>query len=239
MQHGVTERQRRRVLEEPHPGWQQHRQRIDDSVLDTRGSAAPAPSAPPAPTRSGVAAASEERAQIADARACEPGERITRAAGVRSGRPEPEPAVAERIEVRIDFKAWHPSRLIIERPFALGQPPAAPLQVRNRGVDPDGHRIERAHQRQPHLRRAIELGFTGRGHDARTGEPGHQGIEHAETVGREVEHQCAVIRPAPAQRAAAAREQSRLLHSQRVHEQLSIRETDARRACVDDGSREE
>src|SRR5437879_12538054 len=83
------------------------------------------------PTATGpcVTAACQEGAQIADARAREPGERIARAARVRGRVSESAPAIAQRVEHGVNHSRRDGSRMICERAVAIRYRPPAPLLV--------------------------------------------------------------------------------------------------------------
>ena len=94
--------------------------------------------------------------------------------------------------------------------------------------------IERPLEREANLRRASELVFGRRGVQGRAGNPRHKRIEHAQAVGVEIEDKRALVGPPPSHRAAPVRDQSGLLHAQRIHLHSPIGEMHGGGAAVDD-----
>src|SRR6266550_2722533 len=91
--------------------------------------------------------AREERTQIADARAGEPGERIARAPRMGRGGAEPQSSISERIDVRLDVEPGSGAGLVGDAALTFGQAPLAPSERRDLRIGAEREGIERPLER--------------------------------------------------------------------------------------------
>ena len=223
--HGVVHRDLGRCLQKPHPAGQQHGERIHGDG-HRRGIAWPGR----APRE---AAPRENRAEVADPRACKPRQRVARPAQRAGRRTEAVRTEPQRVERRVEPERRDGAGLVRTVQAARGNLPVAPAHALGVGARLHGHRIERTLQGEQDARRALERAPAPHGRGVAPNDPGHERVERVEAVGVEIEREHAPGRAPPAEGTGPGRDEATLRHAQRVDVQPTVRKAHRGAAAVE------
>ena len=188
-----------------------------------------------------VAAPRENRTDLADARAGEPGERVPGPRDARRGGAEAALAQRERIERHLPGDRGHRTGPVRHAGAPRRHLPLAPPQALQTRPRLDRERVECALERHRDPRRARERATPAPAlSPERTARhPGDQRVDRVEAVRVEVQAQRPARRPRPSEHAAARRDQPRLRQAQRIHVHAAVGEAQARHPAVQARAREQ